>query len=578
MDVAVSRHALSFCSITFVLLAALCGAAFHGSARAEGAEETPRAFWLQGRIVAAVDPRPNEGYIQLGRRVMENPERYREISAFNNNRPVQHGRPVRFPLDTLKPELRGNILRVLYPEDEMTERGWAHHVTDPLETLIQLTQAYTGSKRRFRELARSNKLKNPNVLRLGTVVTFPLGWIPQALGFRPVAVKPPLGLLQDGASGRTFAVYSLRKNETLYSVILRFTDRERAAEVRRMAKLMLRLNRLRGAAAVPAGRPLRMPIEWIREVYLVRKAPPTHPPRRRRGLPPVVRRRQIPSAPGTTHVIIDPGHGGVDPGAVYRRKGRGGSVYEHEVVYDIALRLAGILEAKGFRTHLTLKDPAQALPVAKISSKRLGKERVQVTPPYLITSNNVAVNMRVFLIDALFRRLTRKKGVDPENILLISLHGDALAPTLRGTMVYYPDHRLRYDHFQPKGRVYRRRREAVPGLISFSQPRVKAAHWASKSFAEEIAATLKESGVRLARRRPVRSYYYRNGERTLPAVLRFSRVPHSVLVEIANLNNPADLRAILKKKTRQKIAQGLARAVERFRVKRAAVALARKAG
>jgi N-acetylmuramoyl-L-alanine amidase len=546
--------------------------AAHGTARASGHEAPPRAFWLQGQIVAAIPPLPNEGYIQIARRVMADPDGYREIMAFNGNRTPQHGRPVRFPLNTLKPELRGNILRALYPEDEMTERGWAHHVTDPLETLIQLTEAYTGSKRRFRELGRYNRIRNADILRTGTVITVPLEWIPEPLGFRPVAVKRPLTLERDGATGRTFANYALRKNETLYSVILRFTDRERAAEVRRMSGIMVKLNRLRGEDAVPVGRPLRMPIEWISEEYLVQRqtARRVRPPR-----PPPPKRS---AAFEPTHVIIDPGHGGVDPGAVYRSGRKGTPVYEHEVVYDIALRLAGILNGKGFRTHLTVKDRAQPLPVRTISTGRLGKEKVQVTPPYLITSDNVGVNMRVFLIDALYRRLTGRAKVSPDNVILISIHGDALAPTLRGAMVYYPDHRLRVREFRPRGNVYRRRREAIPAAIRFSPASGQAAHWSSKAFGEEIIAALKGQGVRVGGRRPVRSYYYRDGERTLPGVLRYSRVPTSVLVEVANLNNTADRRAILKNATRQRLAKGLAAAVERHRRKRAAVAVSRKAG
>jgi N-acetylmuramoyl-L-alanine amidase len=532
----------------------------------------PKAFWLQGRIVAAVRPLPNEGYILLAQRVMEKPENYRKIIAFNNNRPVQQGRSVRLPLIALKPELRGSILRTMYPEDELTEKGWAHHVTNPLETLIQLTEAYTGSKGKFRQLARLNRIRDANVLRAGTVITIPLKWILPELGFQPTAVKAPLGLVRDGASGRTYATYTLRKDETLYSVILRFTDRERAAELRRMAGIMLELNGIRGAKSVPAGRPMRMPVEWLSPDYLVQQAPRRRPP------PPPRRTFKPRSGFEPVHVIIDPGHGGVDPGAVYGSRRKGNLIYEHEVVYDIALRLSGLLQAKGYRTHLTVKDKAQAMPVRLVSTRRLGGEKVQVTPPYLIQNDNVGVNMRVFLIDALFRRLTRGKKVRPENIILISIHGDALAPTLRGSMVYYPDHRLRVREFRPQGRIYRRRREALPAVIRFSQAAGKQAHWASKRFAEGIIAAFKSAGLRVGGRRPVRSYYYRDGERTLPAVLRYSRVPTSVLVEVGNLNNPSDRRAILHNKTRQRIAQGLVNAVKRYRRGRPTVAQSRKAG
>ena len=119
-----------------------------------------RVEWRKGRVVVGVYPRPNEGYIQIARRVMETPSGYKAIETFNGKRPVRTGIPVDFPITALKPVLWGRALRALHPGDELTERGWTHNVSGPGETLIQLTEAYTGSKRRCRELARNNKMKN----------------------------------------------------------------------------------------------------------------------------------------------------------------------------------------------------------------------------------------------------------------------------------------------------------------------------------------------------------------------------------------------------------------------------------
>ncbi|MEC9384561.1 MAG: hypothetical protein VYD06_08970, partial [SAR324 cluster bacterium] len=59
----------------------------------------------------------------------------------------------------------------------------------------------------------------------------------------------------------------------------------------------------------------------------------------------------------------------------------------------------------------------------------------------------------------------------------------------------------------------------------------------------------------------VRGYLYRKGKKTLPAVLRYSKVPTSVLVEIANLNNRRDRQDLLKPETRQRIAKAISNSV-----------------
>ena len=528
----------------------------------------PKGFWYQGRLLAAVSPQADEGYIQITQRVMENPVEYKRIIEFNGNRPVRLGRNIRFPIDDLKPQLRGEVLRAMYPEDELTEKGWAHTVNDPLETFMQLTLAYTGSRGKYKALAARNGIRNANRLQLGQQIVIPLEWIPEELGFRPQAVKGPLKITKDNA-GRMFALYTVKPNDTLYSLVLRFTDRERAEEVNRMARLLVRLNALRSESTVPVGLPIRIPVEWISEDYLV-----SHKPKE--IVPQPKPKKSVPRG-GSLHVIIDPGHGGVDPGAVYGDRRRADFMVEHEVVYDISLRLASILNSNGVRVHMTVDDKEQPLPVTRVSAKRLGQERIQVDPPYRISNARVGVNMRVYLINALYRKL-RARGVAAENILLISVHGDALAKTLRGAMIYFPDHRLRTNEFYPKGRVYRLRKEAVPNRLLFSRASAKEAHWDSKAFADNLLVGLKEGRVRVGGRRPVRSYYYRNGERTLPAVLRYSKVPASVLVEVANLNNTEDRNDLQRGASRQNIAAGLAKGVLRHAKRPAGVAMRAKAG
>ncbi len=274
-------------------VAVLAAAAAPGWTVAGGAEfgdpDYPlRVAWIGGEIRVLVQPRPNEGYIQIAERVMADPSRYREVIAYNGKRPTRLGQPVAFPLNAVKPRMRGHALRALHPGDTWGQRGWVHLVSDPAENLIQLSEAFTGSKRRFQALARYNGLKNPDLLRIGMEISVPVAWIPDELELHPMGVKAPLRLERDERTGRHYALYRLRRDETLYSsVILRFTGRERAGEVRRLAGQLMRLNAIASPERVPTHRPLRIPIEWISDEYLpdgppgasLRRANP--PPRKR---------------------------------------------------------------------------------------------------------------------------------------------------------------------------------------------------------------------------------------------------------------------------------------------------------
>jgi N-acetylmuramoyl-L-alanine amidase len=537
-----------------------------------------RVYWLNGMLVVGVYPQPNEGYIQVARRVMADPDAYRSIARLNRNQPVRTGRPVVFPISRLKPPLWSAALHAMYPDDELTETGWGHTVTDPLESLIQLSEAYTGSRRYYRQLAQLNHLHRPDMLRIGDQVIIPLRWIPDDLNFRPVAVAKPLKLDKDASSGQLYALYAVQQDDTLYSLLLRFTDRERAEEINRMSRLLLRLNGLRDEERLPVGRRLRIPLEWLSDDYLVARRVPTEtiePPQ-----PPPPKRAAVAPRSGrpfeALHVILDPGHGGVDPGAVYGHRGAPDHICEHEVVFDVATRLKALLDAKGMRTYMTVDDPRHHYPMPHLSMTNLGQEVVAVDPPYRMASSNVSINMRVYLINALYHELTRRQGVSPDNVVLLSIHGDALAPTLRGAMVYYPDHRLRVHEFAPQGRIYRARAEAALRSILFSPADNRSAETASRAFGQQVMDAFQGRRLGVSRRKPVRPYYYRDGERTLPGVLRYSLVPTSVLVEVGNLNNHEERAALLQPDTRQHVAHAFSDALVALHGQRSGPTVARK--
>ena len=94
-------------------------------------------------------------------------------------------------------------------------------------------------------------------------------------------------------------------------------------------------------------------------------------------------------------------------------------------------------------------------------------------------------------------------------------------------------------------------------------PRFPAAF---NSRAEALSGQLGEAMVRAAGRfgvavhpyQPVRSSVLRGGSRWVPAVLRYNRVPTSVLVEICNLNNEDDRALLQTARFREKLAHAIA--------------------
>jgi N-acetylmuramoyl-L-alanine amidase len=259
-------------------------------------------------------------------------------------------------------------------------------------------------------------------------------------------------------------------------------------------------------------------------------------------------------------VILDSGHGGRDPGASAGSRKNKDIIYEDEVVYDISKRMSKLFKKQGIIVHPTLADPNQKQPIRYLSRSHDRDEHLLVTPRYLTRNARIGVNMRVYLVNHIFKNL-RKKKVPSENILFISLHGDALHSSLSGAMVYFPDSRLRRGRFNLSSKIYRKRKEYSTKL-TYKPRDNKYSEKLSKSFGKIIIDEFRELKLRTHRvSSAVRGYLYRKGKKTLPAVLRYSKVPTSVLVEIANLNNRLDRRDLLKSKTRQQIAKAITNSV-----------------
>ncbi len=552
-----------------------------------GIDEGIRVSLRAGReIVLEVVPEKGEGWRSIARRVCGDESRFPALAAANRGVVPVAGRPVEVPWPLLREEYRYLALRALFPADRWSarRRAWEHVPARARgltygEGLWQVALWFTGRGENWKRIAVFNGIPGPEI---------PPG--------RPVFVPGDLLLPlfrtpETGAGGRLryghdrkgpYAEVVLRRGEALWSaVVLRFTDYVDKDDVEEAAREIAARNGIRDVRKIPAGARIRIPLDMLALPFLPENHPrrvlarllgtgaegaPSGAPAGEGKAPPP------PRALAGVHVILDPGHGGEDIGARARRP----DVWESDYVYDVACRTRRLLEAKGATVHMLVRDTQYGCRV--FDRKRLPMNRREVIlthPPHRNRggrSTRVGVNLRWYLANDIFLRLTRGRGGDrvpPDRVVFLSLHADSLHRKLRGGMVYVPGARWRKARHGVRGAAYRRYREyrARP-RVTVPRTDRRRDEILSRHLARCLLAGYRAEKLPVHANRPIRDHVVRGTRRRrrswVPAVLRGNLVPAKVLLETVNLGNPADARLLADPRGRDRIARAIARGVDAY--------------
>lgn len=553
-------------------------------------------------IEVTVRPHEGDAWTRLARRVAGDAQRWREIAKANGaGENLTADDVVRVPFGILRPELRCDVLRALFPNDRPSASGWRHSVIGggvEGESLWKIAEWFTGDGSNYPAIRKANPAQRLSTHR-GDSIVIPGELLNAAFRSRvemegenaasaTAEVRKPAddpvqrtaadedaqeaAVVEAGSAGQPsltygrdasgpYAVYRLQKGEALYSsVAIRFTGRVYADDVGEVIERIVKVNEIANVSRIHVGRPIRIPMDLLLPEYR-----PADDPTRiaaeesKRASARAVRRVRARNLTGVT-VILDPGHGGRDVGTMH------GDVTEARYVYDVVCRLRRILEARsGARVSVTTKSKSLGYEVA--DTDELGPRRdhiVLTTPRYELDDSIVGVNLRWYLANSIFGR-AMKSGVPREKIVFLSVHADSLHPSLRGAMAYIPGQRYVQGSYRKTAGIYLARAEVRERpLVRHSEDESLEAEGLSRDLATAIIDQFDSHGLKVHPFNAVRDNVVRDGREWVPAVIRYNLVPTRALIEICNLGNRRDRELMTSRKWRENAAEAMYRGILAF--------------
>jgi len=142
-------------------------------------------------------------------------------------------------------------------------------------------------------------------------------------------------------------------------------------------------------------------------------------------------------------VVLDPGHGGLDPGAIVKSNDGSGKdmwITEHEYVYDISLRMYALLKRHGAKVEMTVLAPNHLIRETKPANNTLINEKNQVYNDLGLNEGDDNEAWPAGTARGLEKRIAISgkvfNGVPAGKRIFLSLHADNNPSSPLGTGVY----------------------------------------------------------------------------------------------------------------------------------------------